>query len=885
MKKNLLILVIFITHFSFGAVDSLIMNNASWKYLDINTRQTDWEKTNSIFNDASWAKGNAQLGYGESDEQKVVSFGANANDKYVTTYFRKSFNVNNPALYGSLTLNLIRDDGAVVYLNGVEIIRSNMPTGTILHSTGASVGIGVNENDWIPYTIPTTNLVAGNNVIAVEIHQFVETTGPSIGKVISSDVSFNLTLAANVSTATGGDTLVNNNSYWRYLDNGSNQGTAWYTNAFTGANTWAAGNAELGYGEGDEATVVSFGPSASDKYMTTYFRRVFNVTAGASYASLDLSIICDDGAVVYLNGTEIYRNNMPTGSINHLTSANTGTTNENNWNTVTLCNGVLLSGQNVIAVEVHQFRDPTTNTVISGDVSFNLRLKGNTSGNCPVLLTRKPYLQMAGTNSVVVRWQTSVPTNGKVFYGAGLTNVATDPNISTEHEVSISGLTANTSYNYQIGYQVGVTNTTFPTDAQTFFKTALPAGTTTDFTAWVIGDFGTGDAGQLGVRDSYLNYANNPTSLAKKADIWLWLGDNAYNDGTPNEYTTSVFSIYPEIMKNTPLFPAVGNHDYANFGDSPGGPHPLPYHDNHEYFKVFSMPTTAQLGGVASNTKRYYSYNYGNVHFIVLDSYGVVTDNTTNPMYVWLQADLMANTKKWIVCYFHHAPYSMGTHNSDLQFSMKNIRQYFLPLLESYQVDLVLSGHSHVYERSYLIEGHYGIESTLTSAMKINSTLGNVVPYYTKSRVNGHGTVYAVCGNSGKGGVVSGVPITTGTNGFPHDAMAVSDKDHYGSMILTFRNNEIEGKYLQSDGTIADNFKIVKNSCVAGVTVEESIMSGNWHTTSTWGCGTVPTTNSLVTIKNGHTVTINSANTDWVKSVNILGILNILPPWLLRVQP
>ena len=887
MKKILLICSILISHLSYGAVDSLILNNSSWKYLDNNTRPSNWEKPNSIYSDASWAKGNAQLGYGEGDEQKVVSFGPNAEDKYVTTYFRKSFNVNNPAMYGSLTLNLIRDDGAVVYLNGIEIIRNNLPTGTILHGTGASVGIGVNENDWIPYTISTTNLVAGNNVIAVEIHQFVETTGINVGKVTSTDVSFNLTLATNISTAVGGDTLVNNNSYWKYLDDGSNQGTTWYTNAFTGANTWAAGNAELGYGDGDEATVVSFGPLADDKYTTTYFRRIFNVTSSATYGSLDLSLICDDGAVVYLNGTEIYRNNMPTGSINHLTSANTGTTNENNWNNIALCSGVLMAGQpNVIAVEIHQYRDPTTNKVTSSDISFNLKLKGNTTGSCPVVLTRKPYLQMISTNSVVVRWQTSVPTDSKVSYGAGLATVATNATSSTEHEVAISGLAVNTLYNYQIGYSVPTTFN-FPTDAQTFFKTALPIGTTTDFTAWVTGDFGTGNTGQLDVRNSYLNYANNPTPLAKKADIWLWLGDNAYADGTPNEYTATVFSIYPDIMKNTPIFSSVGNHDYANFGDSPGKPHPLPYHDNHEYFKVFSMPTTAQLGGVASNTKRYYSYDYGNVHFIVLDSYGVVTDNTTNPMYLWLQSDLMANTKKWIVCYFHHAPYSMGTHNSDLRFSMINMRQYFVPLLESYKVDLVLSGHSHVYERSYLIKGHDGIESTLNSAMKINSTLGNVAPYYVKSIVTGHGTVYAVCGNSGQGGVVSGIdfPNTVGTNGYPHDAMAVSDKDHYGSMILTFRNNEIEGKYLQSDGTIADNFKIIKNSCVAGVTVEESVTSGDWHTTSTWGCGTIPTTDSIVKIISGNTITLSTDNTAELKKIYVFGILNYLNSRQLRLKP
>ena len=115
--------------------------------------------------------------------------------------------------------------------------------------------------------------------------------------------------------------------------------------------------------------------------------------------------------------------------------------------------------------------------------------------------------------------------------------------------------------------------------------------------------------------------------------------------------------------------------------------------------------------------------------------------------------------------------------------------------------------------------------------------------------------------------------------------MAVSDKYHYGSMILTFGNNEIEGKYLQSDGTIADNFKIIKNSCVAGVTVEESVTSGDWHTTSTWGCGTIPTTDSIVKIISGNTITLSTDNTAELKKIYVFGILNYLNNRQLRLKP
>jgi Calcineurin-like phosphoesterase len=316
----------------------------------------------------------------------------------------------------------------------------------------------------------------------------------------------------------------------------------------------------------------------------------------------------------------------------------------------------------------------------------------------------------------------------------------------------------------------------------------------------------------------------------------------------------------------------------------------LPYPTNFEYFSAFTMPQNAELGGVASTTKRYYSYNYGNVHFIVLDSYGVVTNSNTvdavnNPMYTWLRNDLIANTKKWTVCYFHHPPYSMGTHNSDTEAGMANMRQYYVPLLETYHVDLVLSGHSHVYERSFLTYLNYGLEASITPAMKINSTTGDVSPYYTKSLVNGIGTVYIVCGNSGQGGTVSVVPITTGTNGYPHDAMARYFNTLWGSMILTFRTNEIEAKFLTSTGTINDSFKIVKNDCVAGVTVEQSIASGDWHTVTTWGCGTIPTTNSIVQINSGNIVTLSTANTADIKRIYVFGMLRYLNNRQLLLKP
>ncbi|MEW6469094.1 MAG: PQQ-dependent sugar dehydrogenase [Bacteroidota bacterium] len=165
--------------------------------------------------------------------------------------------------------------------------------------------------------------------------------------------------------------LIPANSGWKYLDNGSNQGTAWRAPGFNDA-PWKNGNAELGYGDGGEATVVSFGPSSSSKYITTYFRKSFTVVDASAYAGLELSLVRDDGAVVYLNGTEVYRSNMPSGTIFYNTLAPTYVdgSNESKFFVAQISSSALVDGTNVIAVEVHQ------NSPTSSDISFNLALSG-----------------------------------------------------------------------------------------------------------------------------------------------------------------------------------------------------------------------------------------------------------------------------------------------------------------------------------------------------------------------------------------------------------------------------------------------------------------------------------------------------------------------------
>jgi len=168
-----------------GPAETLIAQGSAWKYLDDGSDQgTAWR--GASFDDSGWSAGNAQLGYGDGDEAKAVGYGPNANAKYVTTYFRRSFEVPDASGYLMLRLRLLRDDGAVVYLNGTEVVRSNMPSGPIDYATTASANLtGTDESTFAEFTVPPASLVRGTNLMAVEVHQFSGT---------SADMSFDLSL-------------------------------------------------------------------------------------------------------------------------------------------------------------------------------------------------------------------------------------------------------------------------------------------------------------------------------------------------------------------------------------------------------------------------------------------------------------------------------------------------------------------------------------------------------------------------------------------------------------------------------------------------------------------------------------------------------------------
>ena len=407
--------------------------------------------------------------------------------------------------------------------------------------------------------------------------------------------------------------LIERGAVWRLLDDGSDAGTSWRGKSFDDS-TWYEADTQLGYGDGDEDSSVLFGPDPNDKYITSYFRHTFNVPDPGTLQGLTLQLMRDDGAVVYLNGSEVHRSNMPGGTIDYLTLAASaiGGSAEDAMETVPLDPLDIDAGQNVLAVEIHQW------SVTSSDISFDLQLATG-----PAAVVRGPYLQLGRPDAVIVRWRTDIATDSRVRHGPGpgqLTQTVTLAGTRTEHEVELTGLAAETL----TFYDVGATGVSLAGgDVDHHFVTSPTTGSSPFLSFWVTGDSGACAQTQTGcddvtnVTNAYLDFAGN-----LPARLWLMLGDNAYGIGTENEHTRGVFDAFPQVLRNTVLWPSPGNHEFGA-SDSPTQTGP--------YYEAFTLPTAGEAGGVMSGTEAYYSFDYGNVHFVALDSHDTDRSAPSSP--------------------------------------------------------------------------------------------------------------------------------------------------------------------------------------------------------------------------------------------------------------
>ena len=205
-------------------------------------------------------------------------------------------------------------------------------------------------------------------------------------------------------------TLVPFGATWKYYDAGVNLGTAWRTNSYSDTH-WASGPAQLGYGELDEATVVSFGNDPADKHLTTYFRHTFNLLPGAQ--ALQTRVRRDDGVAVYFNGLEVLRNNLAAGAAATAPALSdlSGLAEAALVSAYFFPSNVAARGGDLLAVEVHQ------SSASSVDLSFDLELAE--------VLNLKPTVQLTSPASgSVLAWPATVPLAATAWDAYGLvTNV------------------------------------------------------------------------------------------------------------------------------------------------------------------------------------------------------------------------------------------------------------------------------------------------------------------------------------------------------------------------------------------------------------------------------------------------------------------------------
>ena len=422
-------------------------------------------------------------------------------------------------------------------------------------------------------------------------------------------------------------------------------------------------------------------------------------------------------------------------------------------------------------------------------------------------IIRGPYLQMATPTSMVIRWRTDNTEPSVVTYGlerAQMTATAKSEGISAEHIVQLTGLKPNTKYFYAVGAApLPVPSAEKKSTAEdapgraaiNSFTTPPPVGPAKPTRVWVLGDPGTKGAVQAAVRDVYQKFNGS-----RATDLWLLLGDNAYPDGTDADYQKAIFEMYPQFLRTSPVWPALGNHDgkSANSITQSG-----------VYYDIFTLPSRAQAGGVMSGTEAYYSFDYANIHFVCLDSH----DSDRSPegaMMQWLKADLAATQRDWIIAYFHHPTYTKGTHDSDKDTDsagrMNDMRAIFLPVLEQGGVDLILTGHSHVYERSWLIDGHYGKSDTFDATKHVKQKVtgradGDGVYRKPRARTPHFGDINVVTGSAGH---ASSRPVPLN-----HPAFYLS-LNEAGSSVIDVDGLKLDLVFLNDKGEKRDWFTIVK---------------------------------------------------------------------------
>ncbi len=461
--------------------------------------------------------------------------------------------------------------------------------------------------------------------------------------------------------------LINAGAEWKYLDDGSDQGAAWRTLNYDDSH-WSSGHAQLGYGDGDEATIISYGSSPDNKHICYYFRKIINVTNPSAASGLKISLLRDDGAVVYINGVEVVRSNMPDGPIHYNTRAasTVAGTDEDIFFEYNVPSSYLQAGLNVIAVEVHQ-RRPT-----SSDVSFDLKLEF-----APLEYFKKlPYLLYTGKNDeMLIIWQLNSTQNCVLEYGTDTTYslgriITTEYGNDHQHKVTLTGLTPGQQYYYRV-----IVNGT--SEKKGSFRAGLPTNAT-DVTFFAYGDSRSYPDIHNAVAESIrLEIEQNPsvqTFIIHTGDL---VTDGDMESMWQSELFNPQFTNIIYLLAHLPYMAAIGNHEGTGV----------------LFARYFPYP-------MFRNNRYYYSFDYGPVHVTIIDQETSYAQGSTQ--YNWIVNDLATTNKPWKIAVFHKPGWSAGAHSNNI-----TVQNSLQPLFERYGVQLTLTGHNHYYARAVVNGVHH----------------------------------------------------------------------------------------------------------------------------------------------------------------------------------
>ncbi|MFM9279805.1 PA14 domain-containing protein [Paenibacillus jiagnxiensis] len=869
----------------------LIAKDSQWAYLDDGSDQgTAWRAVD--FDDSGWAKGAAPLGYASSGKDQnlntKIDYGNDSGNKHITTYYRNEFAVADVSAIKQLTGTLIRDDGAVIYLNGQEVYRTNMPEGTVTYSTLASGAVG-DEREENLFTIDPALLVDGTNVITAEVHQ-------NAGS--SSDTFFSLELSASDEevvqpandqgllaeyyTNSGGDfafgpyksTRIDSQVYFKDLEGtmstwagqNDNVNIRWtgqivpeYSEAYTfsmigdnGFRLYIDGQLAIDHWKNDWDVEYSSSPitlEAGRKYdiKIEYFEDYGGsnlylrwespsvpkeiVPAEAFYLPADYdgpvsAEIAQDGKHVEL----AFMNELsavPDTLAEHLsvavgegtrtvTAAELSTGDASvlklELNAPVLSNqlvnvkydgsgGLAAAGQgsigafafsplnkseyldySPISIAMSFYGSPKTNR------SFAWYTKYDKPENAPANAKDSivEVVQAGGEfDSPDVKRFVGEPEDTKVL-DLKITNSTRGSFIS--HKVLVTGLTPGTAYKYRVGSDDNWSDAgSFTTEADNekeyefLYMTDSQGANTKDYEVW---------ADTLG---QGLNRYPDSKFLVMTGDM--------VDAGALEYQWLDYFGKPQDKLLNLPLMAAVGNHEG-------------PYNDNyyyHFYYPNESIDDPLPPGSV-------YSYDYGDAHFMVLNTMDMGWDSRQRAAFQqqieWLKREVAQTDKKWKVVAFHKAIYSVGGHSDEAE--IYELRDMLVPVFDELGIDVVLQGHDHTFMRSYQMYG--------------DKPVADIEKDASGNPVNPDGTMYIVNNSAG----TKYYDVNQGLNKYYADAFEQSRKPVYTGIKMTEDSFTLES-YRSGEDQPFDTYTIVRNDSKPE-TVQELTASktGDGKTILTW---------------------------------------------------